>query len=501
MGIKKTLATLVLAGMCILSPPQTAEAQAQTPERKIERYDGFCYGPFRKNENPDKGVYPTKKEIEEDLSFVSKFTGKIRTYGNTDTLSAIPEICEKNNLDCYVGAWLGKERIENEKEINALLKIAKSENKNIKGLIVGNEVTLRRDLKKQELSDLIKKVNDTTDIPVGTAEIWGSLVENKDIAKNADFILVHVHPYWEGIPIEKAPEYVIERYKQIKEMFPDKKVMIGETGWPSRGKAMRGAVPSEENQKKFFKEFTGLAKKEKVPYFYFEAFDEDWKNKFEGEAGAYWGVLQSSGKLKPLFLELFNREVKNGIERKERKVEKILLKSGAVVYNEAGSSDNKFEPTGYMGELESIAVERDCKDSPYSGKTCTKIKFSPQAGLSWAGVYWQYPINNWGDYPGYEMKDVSKLTFWARGDNGNEKAEFKVGGINRDFHKDSTKKYGDSFGPKSTSIINLTKEWKKYEIDLKREDLRSIIGGFCWTANAIQNPRGCKIYLDNIIFE
>ncbi|MCM8802980.1 MAG: glycosyl hydrolase family 17 protein [Candidatus Omnitrophica bacterium] len=492
---------IVLLGIALTFPIQDGESKIDKNSAILKKYYGFCYGPFRKNEDPDKGVLPTEEEIKEDISFLVKFTGKIRTYGNTGTLSKIPALSQEVGLECYVGAWISKYKIENEKEIDNLIKIANSNLKNIKGLIVGNEVLLRKDLSEEELSNYIKKVKDATKIDVGTAETWSVLLNNTNIVKNTDFLLVHIHPYWEGVSIKEAPEYVIKRYEEIKAKFPDKKIIIGETGWPTAGEIIGKAVPSPENQKIFFERFTKLAEENKIPYFYFEVFDEEWKNKFEGETGAHWGIFNSDGSLKFMFYELFPQEIRKGINRPARQINKVPIKAPVMVYDEAGSEENHFEPTGWMGDLESLNIERDCKEFPHSGKTCIKIIYSPTTFDSWAGIYWQYPINNWGEYPGYTISGASKLTFWARGEKGNEKAEFKVGGINKSPYHNPKFPYQDSFGPLTTGIVNLTKDWKKYSIDLKKENLSNVIGGFCWVTNRSQNPKGCIIYVDDIKFE
>jgi hypothetical protein len=53
----------------------------------------------------------------------------------------------------------------------------------------------------------------------------------------------------------------------------------------------------------------------------------------------------------------------------------------------------------------------------------------------------------------------------------------------------------------SISPVELTKEWKKYTIDLKGVDLSHIIGGFGFAANSDVNPDGFTIYLDEIQLE
>lgn len=466
---------------------------------------GVCYSPFRDNENPDCGVLPTEKEIEEDIEFLSKLTNSLRTYGSTGSLKSIPKFCSNYKIECYPGAWLSKYKRENEKEINALIEIGKQKNSYVKGLIVGNEVLLRRDLKEEELIYYIKKVKNQTCLPVTTAEVWSILLKHPDIVKEIDFILVHIHPYWDGKSIEEAPNYVIEKWKEIKNIYPEKEVIIGETGWPSKGERKGKAIPSEENQLKFLSQFLKLAKENNIKYFYFEVFDEKWKSKFEGGIGANWGIYYSDGSLKPILKDLLSTEAQKGIPRPERKLSVISVSVPFSVWVETDSPDNHFYPTGWMGDLSSIILDDECTENPYSGKTCIKIKYQPKITdiNKWVGIYFQFPMNNWGEYPGYKIKGAKKLTFWARGEKGGEKAEFKVGGINRYPYKNSEKPYEDSFGPILTkpNIIKLTKEWKKYEIDLIGENLDNVIGGFCWVTNIYQNPKGCIIYLDDIKFE
>ena len=159
---------------------------------------------------------------------------------------------------------------------------------------------------------------------------------------------------------------------------------------------------------------------------------------------------------------------------------------------------DRFIPSGHMGDIGDISLNEHSANNPYSGPECIEILYSADvsSGAGWAGIYWQYPRNNWGDYPGW--KDVftgaKRLTFWARGVNGEEAAEFKMGGISGTN--------SDSVRPaKTTGVLTLSKDWKQYSIDLTGEDLSHVIGGFCWVTNKMGNPSGCTIYLDDIRYE
>jgi hypothetical protein len=155
----------------------------------------------------------------------------------------------------------------------------------------------------------------------------------------------------------------------------------------------------------------------------------------------------------------------------------------------------RFVPSNYNGDIGDISLNSFSKVTSLSGLECIEIKYSAAKSndAGWANIYWVYPVNNRGGEPGLQdvLTGAKKLTFWARGMNGGEVAEFKIGGI--------TGKYSDSVRPAiSTGVITLSKDWTLYTIDLTGKDLSQVIGGFCWVTNTMSNPSGCTIYLDDI---
>ncbi|MFQ5654501.1 MAG: glycosyl hydrolase family 17 protein, partial [Planctomycetota bacterium] len=424
---------------------------------------GACYGPFRDNEDPDRGVFPTLPELQADIAFIKKVTGVIRTYGSASSPGRIPFLCDKAGIDCYPGAWLGKESIDNKKETDALIRIAGEKRPHVKGLIVGNEVLLRGDLTEAQLIEYIRQVKRSTTLPVTTAEIWGRWRKHPALADEVDFLLIHVHPYWEGIPVDRAAQHVVDAWKQIRDGAGGKRVVIGETGWPSRGGTRGRAVAGAENQARFMEDFLRLAAREGIEYFWFDLFDEQWKSRFEGGVGAHWGIYNSDGSLKPHLKRLVPEAVREGISRPPRKVEPVVVSAPLHVYVDGASEQNGFLPSGWMGDTASIEIDRAHGVRPHSGESCIRITYDPSRSRrqGWAGIYWQFPLNNWGEYPGYMLSGAARVTFWARGERGGERAELKVGGI-----RSSGKPHRDSFGPISSGVIKLAQEWKKHTIDL-----------------------------------
>ncbi len=252
---------------------------------------GVCYGPFREGQSPG-GIYPSREQIEEDILILRELTSTIRTYGIDDVLFEIPEICNDYGLDCYVGCWVSGNYGDDQNTISDLIEIEHQGYNTTKALIVGNEYIYRNlsdPCSVPYLTGLINQVRQATDIPVTTGEPWDIWFVHPELVDAVDFIAIHHYAFWRGFDISIAAQENINVYNAVKNAYPDKEVMILETGWPTEGDKMGAALPSEENQEKFLKDFIPLAKENNIKSFIFEAFDEPWKGSgVEGHWGLYY---------------------------------------------------------------------------------------------------------------------------------------------------------------------------------------------------------------------
>jgi len=168
-----------------------------------------------------------------------------------------------------------------------------------------------------------------------------------------------------------------------------------------------------------------------------------------------------------------------------------------VVYLDKNYPGNHFIPSSWTGDYEDLKLDDNFIVNPYSAKTCIKITYSAKGshGGGWAGIYWQNPLNNWGQIEGggFNLKGTTKLTFWARGDKGGEIIdEFGMGWPMGDYRDSATAKI---------ETIVLAKDWKKYTIDITDKNLAYISCGFYFFVRKKSNPTGCTFYLDDIVYE
>jgi len=254
---------------------------------------GFSFSPMRADDNPMLGKYPTVEEIEQDLILLRGKTHAVRTYTLEGTLAEIPALAAKHGINVALGAWIDARLEKNDAEISRLLQVAHKHKRNVVRLIVGNEVLLRNDIPMAQLIKYLDKVRKRIKIPVSTAEPWHIWKKHPELAKHVDYLAVHVLPYWERVPVERAVDFVVERINELKAQYPDKPIVITEVGWPSNGRTRGGSVASDANEAIFLRRFLQRAEQEHYIYYIMEAFDQPWKTvrQAEGSVGAYWGVF------------------------------------------------------------------------------------------------------------------------------------------------------------------------------------------------------------------
>ena len=113
--------------------------------------------------------------------------------------------------------------------------------------------------------------------------------------------------------------------------------------------------------------------------------------------------------------------------------------------------------------------------------------------MGWAGVSWQNPANNWGEFDGgYNLSKAKKLSFWARGESGGEIMEAKLGGTAANYPDSETL----TSGP-----ITLTNVWTEYVLDLSAADLFYISSGFGLSVKQDANPKGAIFYIDDVKYD
>lgn len=250
---------------------------------------GLCFSAYTAGQRA--GDVISESQVRRRLALLAPHTRWVRSFACTEGHEHVPHLARELGLKTMVGAWLSTDRARNEREIEALVGLARQ------GLVdtavVGNEVLLRGDLPESELLACLSRVKAAVPegVAVGCVDAYFHFLERPALVAACDVLLPNCYPFWEGAHIDVAAQYLRRMHALVKAVAgEDKPVVIAETGWPWKGQAVAAAVPSAEHAMRYFVDVQQWGRGEGVKLFYFSSFDEPWKLGAEGEVGTQWGL-------------------------------------------------------------------------------------------------------------------------------------------------------------------------------------------------------------------
>ncbi|KAJ9647748.1 glycoside hydrolase 3 protein [Coniosporium apollinis] len=174
---------------------------------------------------------------------------------------------------------------------------------------VGSEALYRGNFTGEELLEKINGVKAVLPpgVRVGTADSWNKWADGTGdavVRGGVDIIMVNAFAYWQAQEIGNATKTyfhdiarAFERIQDISGSFDRPELWNGETGWPKDGGSDFGAaLASTVNAHTYFQTAVCGMLAWNVDVFYFEAFDEPWKPRSEGDNGVsadetHWGAM------------------------------------------------------------------------------------------------------------------------------------------------------------------------------------------------------------------
>lgn len=410
---------------------------------------------------------PSRGDIQDDLRTLYQvgFRGLV-TYGASEALADVPLLARNAGFEGVImGIWTPGDPQETESAVRTAPYVD--------GYAVGNEGLYFSRYDVKALSQAMTDVRKQTGKPVSTTEPLHLYYTKEELLKLGDWVFPNAHPFWQDIvdPFD-AVRWTQESYDSLKKKAGDREVVFKEVGLPTAGRAQL----SENRQALYY----ARLRETQVRFIYFEAFDQPWKT--EEGVGAHWGLFNS--------------------DRSQKEASKYAVRGYPpfYIYADKGSPDNHFVPQGWMGSWQGVSFDDNYTSSAFSGTTAIRITWVPKPEFAekWAGIYWWHPPQQqvpWYEKKGgFDLRGWTRLTFRAKGANGGEVAEFKVGGL-----KDSKGQVADSLQPPVTTYpLVLSNQWASYSMSLYGRDLSNVAGGFVWVTDAKQET---TIYIDDIRFE
>jgi exo-beta-1,3-glucanase (GH17 family) len=282
-------------------------------------------------------------------------------------------------IDC-LNAWTVKvpnheiESDQNEGEIARAVALAKQYPEIIKVIAVGNEAMVKWAASYfVQPSVILKWVNHlqglkksgelSKDLWITSSDdfsSWGGgdplyhTVDLEKLIKAVDYVSMHTYAFhnshynpefWKVPSHEKglsdkekvdssmlrALNFAKTQYKEVSEYIKSvdatKTVHIGETGWATVSSGHYGVHGSraadEYKQGRYYKLLRDWTKEEGISCFYFEAFDEQWKDAQNSKGSEnHFGLINLSGEAKYALWNLVDKEVFKGLSRNGKSISK-----------------------------------------------------------------------------------------------------------------------------------------------------------------------------------
>jgi exo-beta-1,3-glucanase (GH17 family) len=178
-----------------------------------------------------------------------------------------------------------------------------SSNKNAKayvsGVLVGNEALFNKYLSASDLAGKITDVKSKVQgLPVGTAETPSTF--DPAVISSSDFLVANIHPFFGEVTASSAASNLQQQFNSLKGQMQGKKLIVGETGWPTAGDSNGQAVPSVANLQTYVKQIQCVDKS--MEYYFFDSYDSPWKAAGNLNVEQHWGIWQANGASKGINL-------------------------------------------------------------------------------------------------------------------------------------------------------------------------------------------------------
>lgn len=286
---------------------------------------------------PDGSLYPqcgnSLEDVIKDVQLMSQLTTRVRLYGaDCNQTQLVLEAIKQTKVDMtvFIGNYVEPSDDASYKRQRDTLMDAINTygTTHIAGCTVGNEFMLNYlnlhgggtdpndAVGQQGAAELLTYINDTRStlsqanikIPIGNSDA-GSYF-NTEVLENVDYGMANVHAWFANQTASNGANWVFNFFKtnnvQPAAALPNQpKMYIAETGWPTdskdAGNESNGASnASVSNLQIYLDNFVCQANQNNVPYFYFEFFDEKWKDDTFGGVEGHWGLFTSNRTLKDI---------------------------------------------------------------------------------------------------------------------------------------------------------------------------------------------------------
>ena len=311
MSTETVLVSLPINGGAEASPVVVAGGQQQSPEDSQSsgsatggdpageadvdgRSDlfGISYAPYKADHS-----CKSAQDIMDDFQRIKGEYSLVRIYGtDCDQVPNVYSAAKKIGVKLMMGIW---DINDVPNEASKIADSLKGDWDMVHSVGVGNELVNNGEASAQDVVGAVSQArkalrNAGYEGPVVTVDTFLAAQSHPELCEESDYCAINAHAFFDSTMAAKdAGKWLQNTVGQVKSsLSKPMKVVVTETGWPTKGTSNGMAVPGLENQKAALQSIRKAFADHPADVVLFSAYDDMWKEKNMRtfEADQHWGI-------------------------------------------------------------------------------------------------------------------------------------------------------------------------------------------------------------------
>lgn len=253
---------------------------------------GISYAPYRGDHQ-----CKSKAEIARDFERFGKSYSMVRIYGtDCDQVAPVRTAAKAHGMKVFLGIW---DPAAVAVEARKIIDVFHGDWAMVDTVSVGNELVNNH---KTSPDEMVRAVHDARSLlrkagyqgPVVTVDTFLAYLDHPKLGQASDYCAVNAHAFFDPtIKAHQAGRWLQGTVNRVKSVCAgSKRVVVTETGWPTRGDSNGHAVPGLENQRSAMDSIKHEFSASPGNVVLFSAFNDLWKKRESAtfNADQYWGI-------------------------------------------------------------------------------------------------------------------------------------------------------------------------------------------------------------------
>ncbi|GKU02691.1 cell wall glucanase [Fusarium langsethiae] len=256
------------------------------------KFPGISYAPYRGDHQCKSG-----EEIKQDISELAGSYSLLRIYGTEcDQVSKIYPCAKANGMKLFLGIW---DIDDVQSEAKLIIDAIGNDWDIVDTISVGNELVNNN---VATPAQVLAAVDEARTIlraagyngPVLTVDTFVAVQEHPELCEKSEYCAINAHAFFDPhTSADGAGKWLSDTVQVVKsKLSSDKRVVICETGWPTKGDSNGKAVPGLTQQGSALKAIREAFVEHPDDLILFSAFNDHWKKPEPAtfHAEQHWGI-------------------------------------------------------------------------------------------------------------------------------------------------------------------------------------------------------------------